>query len=537
MTRTRGTAPSSLFIVLLLAGGCALAQTPDDALESISIEDLREKIGYLASDRFLGRGNGTEELDAAAEYIAESFEAAGLTPAGDDGFFQEFQVNRLSLGADNRLALETESGNVELRSGFDFVPYTVSANGQVRAPLTFVGYGIQAPELDYDDLQGVDLRGRIAVVLDSVPRDGVEEFMFTALSGTDYSTIAAKARNVAAAGAVGMIVVQGPLSRAVTPVTYYARAMRSGLPPRDTVMDLAIGPGDAAIPVAIVNRSASRSVAPGIQALQARIDDDLTPASGELPGVATLGVDMNLDPYTARNVLARVEGSDPDLRDQVIVVGAHYDHDGAIGDRIWNGADDNASGTSGLLELAEAFALGPRPSRSVILAAWAAEEKGMLGSRHYVRDAPVPMEDTVAMFQVDMIGRNEEHGANPGEGFLNEAADDNANSMNMIGSVFSPDLRGAVERANADVGLELRFRYDYRAQNLIRRSDHWSFLSNGVPAIFFFGGLHPDYHTPNDTADKINYPKVEKVVELLYLALFEVGDAARDPAFVDPSRQ
>ncbi len=537
-TRTHGTTRRILLSgALLFAGGCVYAQTPDDALESISIEDLREKIGYLASDKFRGRGNGTEELDAAADYIAESFAAAGLTPAGGDGFFQEFQVNRLSLGPDNRLAFETESGAFELRPGSDFVPYTVSANGEVRAPLTFAGYGIRAPELDYDDFGGLDLRGRIAVVLDSVPRDDVEEFMFTALSGTDYSSIAAKARNVAEAGAVGMIVVQGPASRAVTPVGYYARAMRAGLPPRDAVMDLAIGPGDAAIPVAIVNRSASRRLVPGIQALQAGIDDDLAPASRELPGVATLGVDMGLDPYTARNVLGRVEGSDPELRDEVIVVGAHYDHDGAIGDLIWNGADDNASGTSGLLELAEAFALGPRPARSVILAAWAAEEKGMLGSRHYVRDAPVPLEDTIAMFQVDMIGRNEEHGASPGEGFLNEVADDNANAMNMIGSVFSPDLRGAVERANADVGLELRFRYDYRAQNLIRRSDHWSFLSSGVPAIFFFGGLHPDYHTPNDTAEKINYPKVERVVELLYLALLEVGNDADDPAYVDPSRQ
>jgi Zn-dependent M28 family amino/carboxypeptidase len=256
-----------------------------------------------------------------------------------------------------------------------------------------------------------------------------------------------------------------------------------------------------------------------------------------VPGVATLRVDLNLDPYTARNVVGLIEGSDPELRNEVIVVGAHYDHDGERGDQIWNGADDNASGTSGLLELAEAFSAGARPARSVILAAWAGEEKGMLGSRFYVRNAPVSLEDTIAMFQIDMIGRNEDHVANAEEGFLVENADDNQNALNMIGSVFSPDLRGSFEQTNSEVGLDLKFRYDYRAQNLIRRSDHWSFLSRGVPAIFLFGGLHPDYHTPNDTADKINYEKVEKVVELVYLTLLEIGSDPRDPVFVDPSQQ
>jgi Zn-dependent M28 family amino/carboxypeptidase len=275
---------------------------------------------------------------------------------------------------------------------------------------------------------------------------------------------------------------------------------------------------------------------PEIPALQAFIEDALEPRSGALEGTVTLSVDMDPNPYTAKNVIALIEGSDPELSDEAIVVGAHYDHDGRIGSRIWNGADDNASGTSGLLELAEAFAVGVRPSRSVVLAAWAAEEKGMLGSRYYVGHPPFPLEGTVGMFQIDMIGRNEEHDANPREGFLEEHAADNWNSLNMIGSVFSPTLRESFARVNDGIGLDLQFRYDYRAENLIRRSDHWSFLSSGIPSIFLFGGLHPDYHTPEDTADKINYEKVEKVVELVYLTLLDVGNASATPVFVDPSR-
>lgn len=527
----------ALCLAVLLLPWVTSAQAPSDALQSISIADLEDKIGYLASDLFRGRGNGSDELNDAAEYVAGVFRESGLTPIGNNGFFQDFQVNRLSLGPENVLRVVSGAEEIELLPGSDFIPYTVSANAVAEGPLTFVGYGIRAPELDYDDLLGVDLTGRIAVVLESVPRDDVDEFLFNALSDVDYSSTAMKARNVAEAGAIGMLLIQGPLSNNVTSVGYYSRAMRPNLSPRDSVMDLALAPGDPEIPIAILTRNASRRLAPGIRALQTRIDDDLMPAVTELPGTATLRVDMNLDPYTARNVVGLIEGSDPELQDEAIVVGAHYDHDGARGDQIWNGADDNASGTAGLLELAEAFAAGARPRRSVVLAAWAAEEKGMLGSRFYVRNSRIPVDDTVAMFQIDMIGRNEEHGANPKEGFLEERGEDNTNALNMLGSVFSPDLRSAFERANAGVGLELRFRYDYRAQNLIRRSDHWSFLSRGVPAIFLFGGLHPDYHTPNDTADKINYEKVLKVVELVYLTLLEVGGDRAAPVFIDPSQQ
>lgn len=331
-----------------------------------------------------------------------------------------------------------------------------------------------------------------------------------------------------------MILVQGPFSVNGTSVRYFAQSMRSGLSPREAVMDLAPGPADPDIPVVIVAPGSSSELVRGLGDLQLAIDASLEPASADLPGTATIRVDMARNPYTARNVVARVPGSDPDLDDETVVVGAHYDHDGAVGDRIWNGADDNASGTSALLELAEAFASGPRPGRSVILAAWAAEEKGMVGSRAYARDPAVPLENTVAMFQIDMIGRNEHHPADAAEGFEEELASENGNALNMIGSVFSPDLRQVFESSNLDVGLDLRFRYDYGAQNLLRRSDHWTFLSRSIPAIFLFGGLHPDYHTPNDTADKINYEKVRKVVELVRGALEDLGRGEGVPQFVDP---
>ncbi len=525
-----------LLVGLVACGQVESSQAPPSGTAAVTVEELRDKVSYLSSDRFRGRGNGTEELDAAAEYIAYVFAEAGLEPVGNDGFFQEFEVHRPDITAgETFVRVERDDGSeTALRVGADFVPFTMSPNGEVTAPMTFAGYGIQFPEQGYDDLAGIDLQGRIAVVLESFPRDREADSVFNVLSDVDLSSVELKVQNVARRGAVGVILVQGPFSVNGTSVRYYAQSMRPGLSPRESVMDLAPGPGGPDIPVVIVAPGSSSELIRGLGDLQLSIDEGLRPASTALPGTATIRVDMALNPYTARNVVARIPGSDPDLGEEAIVVGAHYDHDGSEGDRIWNGADDNASGTSALLELAEAFGSGPRPARSVILAAWAAEEKGMVGSRAYARNPAVPLENTVAMFQIDMIGRNEHHPANPAEGFEEELASENGNALNMIGSVFSPDLRQVFEASNEDVGLDLRFRYDYRAQNLLRRSDHWTFLSQSIPAIFLFGGLHPDYHTPNDTADKINYEKIRKVVELVHGALEDIGNAEGVPQFVDP---
>ncbi len=519
----------------IVVGIAVSAQSPlqDYGLESIRIDELRAKLSHLASDEFRGRGNGTPELDAAADYIAEVFEENGLTPAGGNGYFQEFEIERLSVGPDNALILSGDP-DVRLNVRSDFLPFPGSVDGAVSASMVFVGYGIRAPDFDYDDLADMNLDGRIAVALDGVPRGDDPDSPFNALTDRDFSSIPDKARNVEQAGAVGLVIVQGPEQRSLTPIRFWADTLRPDLPPRRSLMRVAPGAGDPQIPIAVVARGAAQRLVPDLGSRQSEINETLQSQSAPLSLTATLRVDFDRDGYVARNVIARIEGSNPELEDEAIVVGAHYDHVGEDNGRIWNGADDDASGTTALLELAEALSGGDRPGRSVLLSAWAGEEKGMLGSRHYVQDPVVPIEDTVAMFQLDMIGRNEEHGPNESEGFLRERASDNGNMINLLGSVFSPDLRAVVEGANAGVGLELRFRYDYGAQNLLRRSDHWSFLSARIPALFIFGGLHPDYHTPNDTADKINYEKLERVVRLVYQAVLEIGNGRTRPRFTIP---
>jgi Zn-dependent M28 family amino/carboxypeptidase len=228
-----------------------------------------------------------------------------------------------------------------------------------------------------------------------------------------------------------------------------------------------------------------------------------------------------------------IEGSDPGLRTDVVIVGAHYDHDGEAFGQIWYGADDNGSGTAALMELAEAF--GPssvRPTKSILLSAWAGEEKGLLGSRYYVSHPVFPLNRTAAMFQMDMIGRDEDHPAIRSQQVPEERASENTNSLNVLGTAFSPDLKTIISGVNSQVGLTLQFRYDFGAEDLMRRSDQWSFLQKGIPAVFFFAGLHPDYHTPRDTAEKINYGKVEKVARLVYLTTYQLATSQNKPQYI-----
>jgi Zn-dependent M28 family amino/carboxypeptidase len=246
-------------------------------------------------------------------------------------------------------------------------------------------------------------------------------------------------------------------------------------------------------------------------------------------------VDIDRRPFPTQNVVGVVEGSDAQLRREAVVIGAHYDHDGETDGQVWYGADDNASGTAALIELAEAFgSLNRRPRRTIVLVAFAGEEKGQVGSHHYVANPFVPAAQTVAMFQLDMIGRNEEHPADSTLGLDRETSAGNANNVNIIGSTFSPSLAREVRDANGPIGLILEFRYDQTREVLLRRSDQWPFLQKKIPALFVHTGEHPDYHRPTDTADKINYPKLEKIARLVYLAAERTANAPGRPQFTEP---
>ena len=201
-------------------------------------------------------------------------------------------------------------------------------------------------------------------------------------------------------------------------------------------------------------------------------------------------------------MLGLIEGSDPKLKDEWVLVTAHFDHDGVNGTQILNGADDNGSGTVALLEIADAYALaaqqGQRPKRSVLFCAWNSEERGLLGAWAYTEHPPAPLANIAGVLNMDMIGRNEEvevGGGNRFNGLEVQTAESNANAVNMMGFARAPELAAVVDGANAGIGLDIKKRYDNNTSNLVRRSDQWPFLQRGVPALGFMTGLHPDYHT------------------------------------------
>ena len=235
-------------------------------------------------------------------------------------------------------------------------------------------------------------------------------------------------------------------------------------------------------------------------------------------------------------MVAALEGCDPKLKDEWVVISCHLDHNGADGDRIYNGADDNGSGTVGLLEIAEAYALaaqqGHRPKRSVLFAAFDSEERGLLGAYAFVERPLMPLDRIVAVLNMDMIGRNEEvpvGGGSRFRGLAIQSAESNRNALNLLGHSYSPSLTRTIEQSNAPFGLTLKQDLDNNASNLLRRSDHWPFLQRGVPAVFIHTGLHPDYHTPADRPEKIEYAKMERIVRLVHQASWDLAQQADRP--------
>jgi len=254
--------------------------------------------------------------------------------------------------------------------------------------------------------------------------------------------------------------------------------------------------------------------------------------------VATLTVSVEHEVTPAGNVLAALTGADTALRDEWVIVCAHLDHTGGDGSRIFNGADDDGSGIAGLLEIAEAYAAaaraGHRPRRSILFAAWNAEELGLLGAWAYTERPAVPLARTVAVLNMDMIGRNEEVPTNGGNRFTGlepQSAAANRNAVNLLGYSRSVELRAAAAHANRSIGLDLRFRYDDSRSNLLRRSDHWPFLVHGVPALFIHTGLHPDYHTEHDRPEKVNYDKMERIVRFVHQLSWDLAQADGRPGF------
>ncbi len=492
---------------------------------SPSASRLKSDVTYLADDAREGRAPGTPGIEASAQYIADSFRASGLKPAeGGQGYFQDFTIRgEPKLFGTPTLTLEGPDGKtLEGRQNVDFTPLIVGGSGDPSGlPVVFAGYGISARDDkdagNYDDYADLDVSGKAVLLFRHAPRQDEPNSRFQGARGTQYATFRQKVRTAARLGAKTVLLVND-------------RAGLKGKPDELLPFDKA-GATSARIPFLMVTRDfAERLMAasglPGLDELEDAYRGETPPAGRPLNGWGlNASVDVRPTTIATRNVIGVLEGSGP-LANETIVVGGHYDHLGRGGpgslapgsDAIHNGADDNASGTSMVMELARR--LGHRldpPPRRIVFVAFSGEERGLLGSAHYVSKPPFPLAETVLMLNFDMVGR------------LGDKDD-----LSVYGTNSATGLDSLVDVLGKDEGFRIT-----KSGGLLSgdrfgmASDHASFMLRGVPYLFFFTGVHRDYHRPSDDTDTLNFPGMARVADLGELILL---DATRRPRRLEATK-
>ena len=531
-----------LVFVGLLALRPVAGQEPAPAGNSINAADLRRDVFFLASDDMRGRLVGTPENRRAAEFIGRRFAELGLRGiAADASYLQSFGLLTATLGETSVFKVRSGDDGIEGALGSDFYPERFSGTGRAEGPVVFVGFGIVAPGMDHDDYQGADVRGRVVLALDHEPGEFDPESPFDGVVSSEHRRSVRKALTAQRRGAVAILFV-ADVHNHTTRTELGASMGRTwpSEPGRVPAYQLADWVESLRIPALRISVQQAERLAAGTGETSEALARRAERAGGIIPiDLAGVEVEASVRRQTlpAHNVVGLIEGADPVLRDEWIILCAHYDHEGTNGTRVFTGADDDASGVAGILEIAEAYALGARigrrPRRSILFAAWNAEERGLLGAWAYTQQPLAPLEDTVAVINMDMIGRHEEVPTGGGRrfnGLVPQTAESNRNTVNILGYSYSFDLRKATEIANDAAGLDLRFRYDNNRSNLLRRSDHWPFLFHSVPAIFVHTGLHPDYHTERDRPEKLDYDKMSRVVRLVHQLSWNLAQEDSRPA-------
>lgn len=549
---------------------------------SITAANMRAHLRMLASETMQGRETATPQLEIAGDYIASVFALAGVEPAGEftgegdareRSYFQNFEVAEVAPKS-QALSIETRSGETVTRHTFEpNVEFTTTATSSLSqtAPLVFVGYGYNVKDANWNDYEGVDVKGKIAVAIDGAPGRGNDQSWFWKPENRRryFGRFASiyKAMGAAQAGAVALVIIPAPNSDAA-PLTrdfaenrppreeQFARNIRNLPPRREMVLanedaGSAIHGGFSSVStVRVTDRVASQIFAGTGEtsaSLQQKMDAAMKPASMALANThMTIDVAVTSRVLTTRNVIGMIPGSDPTLANEIVMIGAHYDHEGARGGYVWHGADDNGSGTAGVLEIARAFGRNPvKPKRTVVFALWSGEEKGLLGSKHFVDHALFPLDKVVTYINLDMIGRdgNPSAGGDPHAAVGGPVATkrdpnapkiDPANWMSVEGSEDYPSLQPLTESLSKRVDLVVTYK---PSEIRFAASDHLYFARKGVPIISYFDGGHDDYHQPTDTWEKINYAKMEKVSRLCYLTMWDLATAAARPAKVEQKKE
>lgn len=464
----------------------------------VSPQAYLKDVQYLASPEMKGRATGSPELEKAAAFLSGQFKSFGLKPADGGNFELAFPITLgVHLGPDNSLGYR-DPGEGSLALEKDYVPFAFSSTGKLNAPVVFAGYGITNKEKNYDDYAGIDVAGKFVLIFRHEPKETAPL--------SDHATFVTKAVNAKMHGAKGVILINDTFAH-------------QGKPDELEKFRQAEGPSDVGVLYLQIKESSAEAMVAAVhttlrEAFE-KINQSMKPDSFELPGVTmNAAVDVRHDVKTVHNVAAYLPGRTKEY----VVIGAHYDHLG-LGDehslapsqigQIHPGADDNASGTAGVVELARWFSKQPKPKRGILFLNFAGEELGLLGSEWYVNHPVLPLQDAVAMINMDMIGRIRE-----GKVYLGGTG---------TGSTFNQLLDEV--QAPASLHIELSDKTGYGS------SDHTSFTTKGVPVLFFFSGLHADYHKPSDTADKIDAADAALLLDYVADLTRHLEDESARPRF------
>jgi hypothetical protein len=482
----------------------ASAQTP--SVGSADSTRYLDTIKALTTPAMEGRGDDTQGIGRAALLLEQRYKSLGLEPAGTNGFFQPFSVvTGAKLVGDNEVGEQIGDNKKDLKLNEDFVPFSFSSTGGAHAPVVFAGYGATADEFGYDDYGGIDVKDKIVVLLRYEPSG------FASKSGnqglTRHAALITKAINARNHGAKAVVVINGKLG--------------SGEDDLLTRFGSVSGPENVGILLVQVKNSVAQAwfeaARKSLADVQNQINSATKPESFPFPDSLQLRVDVNIQTTraTVNNVLAYLPGK----TDEYVILGAHYDHLGyghydslapaQIG-QIHPGADDNASGTAGLVELARILA--PRKGqlpRGILFASFAGEELGLLGSAEWVKKPTRPLGEAVAMLNMDMIGRIK-------------------GDKVYIGGVGTGS---SFETVLTNTEKDFPFHVEISAGGYAS-SDHTSFVAKKIPVLFFFSGLHSDYHRPSDTWDKINAPDAAKLVDMIAKVTLQLDESSTRPTFV-----
>ena len=526
-----------LVVVLCLSAGISIrdsgADDPESVHQALSSSLMPSKLKLhlriLASDELEGRATPSPGLNVAARYLASHLKYYGLQPLDiDKSYFQDIQLVRRKVAKASRLRVKSRNREEVFRLGEDFV----GKGNDETAELIFVGHGLSLLQKEYDDYKGREVKDKIVLIQDGYPQGSrPEDFYVERQVGRQFQRVPQnRYRTAMEKGASGVIILRNQdFFESDDDKTSLYEQEKASL--EDKRLKFEFRQNERPVQLSIFPKTSAliRKML-GIQ-MDSESDESGVRTIQEPPVVEVTFRHRILERQSARNVIGFLEGSDPDLKDEVVVLSAHYDHIGRRRSRkknrsentpvddINNGADDDGSGTVGILQLAEAFSRISRPRRSILFLWTCGEELGLLGSEYFVKHPFIPLEKIVAVLNLDMIGRNYQD------------KEENHSHLFLIGTKeTSPELGAIIESANQRVGPLQLDRND--PAHFFRRSDHYHFAKQGIPVAFFTTGTHKDYHRPSDEIEYIRFEKLARVLKLVFHAGLDIANRDKAPRFV-----